>query len=354
MSTEEQTLVMLSQPSNYLGATIFWLYIILALVFTSITARTLLSLSASKRPKKRQNSGQVFLFSALAVLSFATLSRNMLEVLIQSFNQWSIGLQPLPSNELPLRIWQWSTRSTLFRDFGEAIVSDSARFIWVQSALLATLSMFFYMGTEGRHREVPRLWAFFCLGQILPISFAQNLFYIALILSPAKADQIHFNKSAAVGSAGFYCLCLACAQLVAGTDRLVPLILAARAALMTPLFLKAGHIGAGEKPTIDRATSEEGQRVILKAALIMSGMKAYQAVQEGWDVGMLFLALRDHPAVTALGYDFLLSAVSFAIWTLMGPKDKPTAGNATATSTKVAEGKSTGRTQRVSGRRGRT
>lgn len=149
----------MEDTTNYLGAAIFWLYNVFALVFTGITLRTLYRLSTSSQNKTR-NTGKAWLFSALAALSFATLSTNMLNVLIQSFNTWSVSRDPAQLENLPLAIWQWSITSSLFRDFGEAILGDSARFFWVQNALLATLSVFYYMGTEGRHRNISQLWSF--------------------------------------------------------------------------------------------------------------------------------------------------------------------------------------------------
>ena len=139
-------------PVNYLGAITFWLYILAALGLTTLAIYTL----ASQRPP--HDGAQVerrkltLRFSALAVISFCTLSVNMLRVLIQSYTQWS---KRLPSaydrahHGLLTRIWTWSITSTLFRDFGEAIVADQARYIWVLTALLATFSVCSYMGVEG-------------------------------------------------------------------------------------------------------------------------------------------------------------------------------------------------------------
>lgn len=313
----------MDEPTNYIGAAIFWSYNALALIFTGITIKTIYSLRTGLQSKENSNTGTLWLFCGLATISFATLSTNMLNVLIQSYNNWSIGRDPVQLENLPLSIWTWSITSSLFRDFGEAIVGDSARFLWVQNALLATLSIFYFMGTEGRNRNIPQLWSFFCLGQILPISFAQNLFYLALLLSPEAGGKLHFHKSHAVLFAGAYCLALAVAQLYAGTDKLIPIILGARAVLMAPLFLKAGRYEANnipEKTPVVRATGEELQRIILKSSLIMSGMKVYQCVQEGFSPQAIADGLFSHPAVASLGCDFFLSALSFAAWTLFGPR----------------------------------
>lgn len=129
------------QP-NLLGATIFWLYIVLALIFTFFAIESILKSSNPARHK------HVATFSIIAAISFSTLSFNMLHVLIDSYSTWS-ERQVVPLALSPSSVWQWSITSTLFRNFGEAIVLDDARFLWTQSALMATMSVSFFMGIEG-------------------------------------------------------------------------------------------------------------------------------------------------------------------------------------------------------------
>jgi hypothetical protein len=349
----------MAEPTNYLGAAIFWLYIVCALVFTGKTLQTLYSLSTTTyKIKKTGHTKQIWLFSVLALLSFATLSTTMLNVLIQSFNQ-KTHLQQLPSLEnLPQAIWHWSTTSSLFTDFAEGLVQDSARFFWAQTALLATLSTVIYMGTEGRQRQIPDLWNFFALSQILPISFAQNLFYVALLLTWPETEEeeenqppsssnssssssvnssdkksksnttsqriLHFSKTHSILSAAAYCLTLALAQLYASTPALVPIVLLARLCLLFPLLIPAEYYpdlaSVPAKFPQDRATGDEVQRVVLKTALIMTCMKAYQAVQEGFSAEEITVALWAHPAVLALGGDLFLCAVGFTAWNYWGPR----------------------------------
>jgi hypothetical protein len=360
----------MEEPTNYLGATIFWLYIVFALVFTGKTLQTLFNLyTTTYKTKESKHTKQIWLFSILALLSFVTLSATMLNVLIQSFNQRALLLQQSTSSkdsnaDLPLAIWNWSTTSSLFADFAEGLVQDSARFFWAQTALLATLSTVIYMGTEGRQRQIPQLWTFFALSQILPISFAQNLFYIALLLtSPDETAEgaaaesnstnsttttqriLHFSKTHSILSAAAYCLCLALAQLYASTPALIPIILLARLSLLFPLLIPAQFYpslaSVPAKIPQDRATGDEVQRVVLKTALIMTCMKVYQALQEGFSLEDVTVALWGHPAVLALGGDVFLCAVGFTAWNWVGPRVERVvaAGPATAaakTKTKTA------------------
>ncbi|THX81757.1 hypothetical protein D6D08_04857, partial [Aureobasidium pullulans] len=175
----------LDAPTSYPGALIFWAYIVAALGFTGIVLNTI-------KQSHQQNDGRSKIPLALIIVagsSFSTLSYHMLNVLILSYKQWStthsIPLGALIGpNRTPLHLWQWSTTSSLFQDFGEAIVATKPRYLLSSSGLWSTVAVAIYMGIEGRRRNVPNLWAFFGLLEILPTSFAQSLFYIMLCTKP--------------------------------------------------------------------------------------------------------------------------------------------------------------------------
>lgn len=311
------TSTMTDASTNYVGAGVFWMYITAALVLTGIILQTLYRLQATRASQQDLPRQPTWLFATLALASFGTLSYNMLQVLIQSFILWSHGQHSPQLLRYPTAIWQWSISSSLFQDFGEAIVANTARFLWVQSALLATLSICFYMGIEGRRHNVPRLWAFFALSQILPISFAQNLFYLALLLSDSPAQPKRVPKFWSVANIAVYCSLLANAQLASGTQYLISLILAARVVLFTPLFLAEEEDGTSpvDKENPEAWISGEGvQRIVTLVSLLMTGLKVAQTWQEGLSMDKVLSALFSHPAVASLGCDFLFSIVSFLAW----------------------------------------
>ena len=139
----------IDDPTNYIGAAIFWSYIVAALFFSGVVISTISTIPQSKVCDQQKRERDVALFSALACVSFATLSFNMLNVLIQSFRSWSEEHVIGDNLGLLNTIWRWSITSTLFRDFGEAIVANSSRYIWAEAALLATSSVCLYMAYEG-------------------------------------------------------------------------------------------------------------------------------------------------------------------------------------------------------------
>lgn len=142
----------MDQHLNYLGAAIFWLYIVAALFFTGLVIYTIVScIHQNDGCLMRQHKRDIAIFSTLACISFVTLSYNMLRVLIDSFLYWY--QQQSTSKTLGIHsIIQWSLESTLFQDFAQGLVQTQPRLYWTQASLLATLSVCLFMGTEGTLR----------------------------------------------------------------------------------------------------------------------------------------------------------------------------------------------------------
>ena len=140
----------MEEELNYVGATVFWFYILAALFLTVLVNYTIPRIPRSQVRLEDRYDSNVALFSILAGLSFSILSYNMLSVLIDSFSAWSSERNM--GGRIPTihTIWEWSITSTLFRDFAEAVVENAARYFWAQSALLATLSVSVYVGQEGK------------------------------------------------------------------------------------------------------------------------------------------------------------------------------------------------------------
>ena len=64
------------------------------------------------------------------------------------------------------------------------MAEKSRRAWWGEQIDLATLAWGMLLAIEGRRRKIPHLWAFMVLAQLVGLSFAQNLFFIAMLLTP--------------------------------------------------------------------------------------------------------------------------------------------------------------------------
>ncbi|KAH9827199.1 hypothetical protein Tdes44962_MAKER03009 [Teratosphaeria destructans] len=302
----------MEESTSYSGAAIFWLYIVAALALSSITIHTILELRQQHKSKGgTQDEQHVVLFSTLAIISFVVLSGNMLAVLVQSFAAWSTSHSHETNQGVFHPIWRWSVTSRLFRDFGDTIVATQPRYLWTQNELFTTYSVCLYLGIEGKRHEIPRLWSFFGLAQILPISFAQNLFCLALLHQPIPKQHVMTDRIADFGAMSAYAYLLYIAPQTAGSRVLMYVILGARAILLHPYFTvqKSMHSGIS-------VTAVGLQKILQGITAAVMSLSLYQTFGR-YPVSSVMMAVFEHPAVSALGCDSVIAAVSLGLWKLV-------------------------------------
>ena len=171
----------------------------------------------------------------------------------------------------------------------------------------------------GIRRQVPRLWAFFCLSQILPISFAQNLFYLAILRLPESKRRASVPRGPLLTLAGAYVSCLVVAPFAARSSWLMPVILVARTLLLTPLYIVAIQEPIQSDDSMRRKDTSNERRVqtpIAASALLLTLWQVYVVNQDQPSVKIVVGALFGHPAVSSLGCDFVICLLSFTLWTL--------------------------------------
>lgn len=172
--------------------------------------------------------------------------------------------------------------------------------------------------TLGRKHGVPHLWTFFCLSQILPISFSQNLFFLALIRTTESVDLIEASTKVKrkVGLLTWlYNFSLAVpihdSLPLRGSDVLtvIWLIGLARLSLFVPLLVPLEHnrpLRGGERePDGLKDSIAQGLQAIVTcvAGLWWRGLSrpSWNDIRE---------SLFDHPAVSSLACDLIISLIS--------------------------------------------
>jgi len=88
----------------------------------------------------------------------------------------------------PLHLTQWLTDTPIYYDAAEIVAEKARRFWWGNQAALATVPWSMLLAIEGRRRKIPFLWAYMLLAHLVNLSFAQNLFYLALLLAPSPLE----------------------------------------------------------------------------------------------------------------------------------------------------------------------
>lgn len=73
----------------------------------------------------------------------------------------------------------------MYLDAIEIVAEKARRFWWGQQIDLGLVSWSVLLAIEGRRRNIPLLWCYQLLGQLVSLSFAENLFFAALLLTPS-------------------------------------------------------------------------------------------------------------------------------------------------------------------------
>ncbi|KAJ9151728.1 Tetratricopeptide repeat protein 1 protein [Pleurostoma richardsiae] len=138
-------------------------------------------------------------FAVLAFISLILAGFSSATYAALSYRVWADerGIQiptsifPSSSNSTEVKnatqvfVTRWLTDVPIYRDAWEIVAEKSRRFWWGQQVDLSLVAWSLLLAIEGRRRRIPFLWAYLSLAHLVNLSFAQNLFYVALLLTPS-------------------------------------------------------------------------------------------------------------------------------------------------------------------------
>ena len=177
----------------------------------------------------------------------------------------------------------------------------------------------------GRRRKIPHLWAYASISQILPVSFAQNLFFLAMLVSPA-AEQSEMvwvpHPILLLVSLVIYYVFVGVAPYMIGTNAFIGVVITIRLLLFCPLYLPMiVPSDSGKEYLKARDTQRIFRRIIGYVGIcsvVLFVVQTSMTLREiGFNISRVLGAIHDSPAVSALGYDYVLSLVSAGIWNSM-------------------------------------
>ncbi|KAL9621075.1 MAG: hypothetical protein Q9160_004460 [Pyrenula sp. 1 TL-2023] len=336
---------------NVLGAVIFTAYILAALLFTYLILRDLYfafkAINASHRPPNRFKIG---LYAAQSAISFGVLSVNMLFVLVRSYQSWSLQHDfPLPYftsliRGRDLHLWHWAKTSTLFQDFARDLCANVFQFWWTQGALLLSLLFSVFMAVEGKlaskalptflnmssgsKRQIGNLPYYFILEQILPLSFTQNLFLVAVLLHPLNDKHakttLWTSSSFIMVSTSLPVFSYLLWTIQNSLEVSIPLIFVTRFLLFLPYILLCPrtqrrflYVTPCKTAHLHHAYGSMYTSLGLGALALHGFHTASMFLDEQSRImasSRIWSALYAAPAVTALGQDMILSLFSGSCW----------------------------------------
>lgn len=142
-------------------------------------------------------------FGALAAFGLSLAIDSGISYLKLSYNVWAdergvnvpnsylaafggLTRGPQDTNGTSLHLTQWLNDTPVYLDALEIVSEKARRLWWGQQLDLATMSWTMLLAIEGRRRQIPFLWAYASLAHLVSLSFAQNLFHVAMLLTPAR------------------------------------------------------------------------------------------------------------------------------------------------------------------------
>ncbi|RDW78424.1 hypothetical protein BP5796_06276 [Coleophoma crateriformis] len=378
-------------------------HILLAAGLTAIAGRSIfrsyltLPPSSTTRHREPLRRGHVKLFSALALLSGVTAMYYGSTFAWLSYQVWAgeRGIE-LPNSffgdngafrggEHPGRfqLVRWLNDTPLYKDAFEIVAGKARYFWWGQQASLSTLSWSTFLAIEGKRRKISNLWAFLLLGQLVSLSYGQNLFFVATLLTPVPLpDNVTSLTRSSVPATSSRFARLKSKILLAKPDGwlphpafyIMPLLVSLGAVVLTPYSVNSPffmniallfqalpsinillpylipeswgtthtHPHSAQKTytTLFRTISSLSALLHLKS----TGMALFYSTpsseyyhptllhplnhehrstldRSSAAIAKLFGAIGEHPAVSAVGYDVLLSGVSIGLWTAIRSLD---------------------------------
>ncbi|KAE9379011.1 hypothetical protein N431DRAFT_396960 [Stipitochalara longipes BDJ] len=191
-------------PTGIVATHIFAVgYISVVVLRTIYRSYIALPPSSATRLREPLRQGYVQAFSLLALVSIAVATYFGVRFGSLSYRVWATerGVElpdglfgdngAIRGGEHPgrLQIVRWLNDTPLYRDALEIVAEKARYFWWGQQINLAMVSWSAYLAIEGQRRKISHLWAFLALAQMVNLSYAQNLFFVTILLTPVPLPE---------------------------------------------------------------------------------------------------------------------------------------------------------------------
>jgi len=180
--------------------------------------------------------------------------------------------------------------------------------------------------------SIKHLWAYMLLGQVVAISVASNLFYMAICLSapPSRSEKSNspFLAPLALWLSIILSLITVGISPLTSERTFLPNLLLMHAFLIVPLVSRAPTRLVGKNafsigvPTLYSLITILA--LVLRIRTIMSVIS--DLPKENQTLKMLAISvwrvLHSHPAQSSIGWDVIWTTISFLVWRVLGPRAK--------------------------------
>ncbi|EQB44042.1 hypothetical protein CGLO_17256 [Colletotrichum gloeosporioides Cg-14] len=323
--------------SNARPWAIFTGYMILAAALTTNSIaiirsqrKSSLARSAQDDPGRSARRRAVPVFGILAVVSLATTWYHMFRFFEWSYQQWAISHVfagvGVTGGEQGLRLGEWLRDTSLFKQAWASTLETGPRAWWSLQIFGFCANWSVLLAVQAQKRKIPQAWIFILLGQVVAISFAANLSFLAILCSNApsrpsskdgKGSDATRKAVSSSSSMSWYTVILTINLLWAtsipsatGSPGFLALLLGPHLLAFAPLVLK------GILPAHMLGDPTWFFKLASMAWVLAVAFRGIVGIDKGMTI--VIKTLYEHPAVSSVGWDVICCWVSFGAWYFIG------------------------------------
>ncbi|KAJ5769045.1 hypothetical protein N7520_003604 [Penicillium odoratum] len=278
------------------------------------------------------------LFVLLAAFSLATTWYYMFAFFRHSYRSWETQQGPIQKSVIEVEPylvkWElWLRDCKLFREAWESVSETPAKSWWSGQIFLWTIGWSLFLGVMGRRYHISHVWVYMLLGQIVAISFAQNLFFATILVSHQNvtpASKLSWTPPAILELAPIVISFAGAAAVpfVANTQYFIPVLAVPHLLLFIPGILCPQVLPRGWGTYISQSLREYTTvyKWLIMAGVALQAYSTYIVIIDEpglledsvWDLGRKLLnTMFEHPAVSSVGWDVVCCSLSWFTWILL-------------------------------------
>ncbi|KAF9048468.1 hypothetical protein BJ165DRAFT_1020954 [Panaeolus papilionaceus] len=300
------------------------------LIILALFARVISSICSAKSKESTSNVLRNATFISLTIASFAYTWYYMFKYLQWSFDNYESQLQIGPTDNLVSRIAEWTRHTSLFEEAWATVSFHPLRWWWSESICLYTTGVWtIFIAVEGHRHKIKHVWAYMLLGQLVAISVASNLFYLALLVSkppPMRSKRTTVNPR--VWISVLLSLATVAVSPFTSNRSFLPNLLIMHTLIFISILPNYSPIAttAPQQPYSLRVSTLYRIVFLVSAVIRMrtarvavSYLASTRPTNKVHMVSAAMSVLYSHPAMSSIGWDVIWTSLSFIIWILVQP-----------------------------------
>jgi hypothetical protein len=292
---------------------IFTFYFLIIIVLFWVVLGSLLKSYVSQKDSLCRK--QAALFGFLAAGSFAHTWYYMFRFMEWSLHNYESKVKTNYNSSFVGRLSNWLVNTALFEQAWRTVCFGVSNWWWSQQLCSYTVGAWtIFIFVEGHRRNIRHAWAYMLLGQLVAISVAANLFYVAMSLSaPRPVKQVVFHP--VVWFSVLLSLLAVAWSPLTGKHTFLPNLLLIHTLAMVPLL--CGPYLDTSKGFSMSARLLHNQVLLISAFIHISNSLVLFFTFDQPLINTLWRALFSHPARSSIGWDVIWTSASFVVWNVL-------------------------------------